>query len=92
MWDHTYRRLDEGEIIRETDGCLTDSHLGWRRDNGRCAGKPAPNPSYTSHRIYRRKRACPICGIAWHYIRLAHAKIVFAKTRLIFRLNRRNNA
>ncbi len=53
-WDEAYRRLDEGEIIRESDEVQIDKPFGWRRDNGQCAGKPAPSPLYTSHRIYRR--------------------------------------
>jgi len=80
-WNHTYRRLDEGELIRETDECFTDSHLGWRRDNGRCAGEPAPNPRFTSHRVYRRKRICGVCGVIRHHFLVIHAKIVFARTK-----------
>lgn len=48
-----YRRLDEGEIIREGDECLTDSHLGWL-PAGRTVGQRAPDPLYSSHRMYRR--------------------------------------
>jgi hypothetical protein len=54
MWDPKYRRLQEGEIIQENDEVLTDSHLGWQPTNKRCIGTPAPDPSYTSHRVYRR--------------------------------------
>lgn len=52
-WDPRYRMLREGEIIRDGDACLTDSHLGWQPET-RCVGTPAPDPSYTSHRMYRR--------------------------------------
>ncbi|WP_454683963.1 hypothetical protein [Ancylobacter moscoviensis] len=52
-WDHRYRPLITGEIIQAGDECLTDSHLGWQTEV-RCIGKPAPDPSYTSHRMYRR--------------------------------------
>lgn len=85
-WDHRYRRLNEGEIIRATDDCLADSHLGWRQDDGRCAGKPAPSPLYTSHRIYRRRRKCPICGLIWYSLRVIHAKIIMTKTRIKSRI------
>ncbi|QFT31825.1 hypothetical protein FIV00_15135 [Labrenzia sp. THAF82] len=51
-WDSRYRRLEEGEIIRATDECLTDDE--WQEDGGQCAGKKAPDPLYTSHRQYRR--------------------------------------
>jgi hypothetical protein len=54
MWDERYRMLDEGEIIQNDDEVLTDSHLGWQPTNLRCVGTPAPNPLYTSHRMYRR--------------------------------------
>ena len=53
--DHSYRRLDEGETIKEGDEVLTDSHLGWL-PAGRTVGKKAPSPNYTSHRIYRRRK------------------------------------
>lgn len=52
-WDSRYRPLQAGEIIQAGDECLTDSHLGWRPET-RCIGEPAPDPSYTSHRMYRR--------------------------------------
>ena len=86
-WDHRYRLLDEGETIRSTDECLTDAHLGWRVDGGRCAGKLAPSPLYTSHRVYRRKRFCALCGLIRHWTRVAHAKVIFAKTRFKARRN-----
>lgn len=52
--DYAYRALKEGEIIHEKDECLCESKTGWERDSGQCAGKPAPNPIYSSHRLYRR--------------------------------------
>lgn len=52
-WDNRYRMLDEGEIIREGDECLTDSHLGWLPAK-HAIGEPAPSPYYTAHRMYRR--------------------------------------
>jgi hypothetical protein len=54
MWNERYRMLEEGEIIQKDDEVLTDSHLGWHITNPRCIGTPAPNPLYTSHRMYRR--------------------------------------
>jgi len=52
-WDPRYRMLKKGEIIQEGDEVLTDSHLDWRKDV-LCIGQPAPDPLYTSHRMYRR--------------------------------------
>ena len=52
-WDNRYRMLREGEVILDGDECLTDSHLGWQKDI-HCVGQCAPNPYYSSHRIYRR--------------------------------------
>jgi hypothetical protein len=52
-WDHRYRMLNEGEIIREGDECLTDSYLGWQPAKHDIGGK-APDPAYTAHRMYRR--------------------------------------
>lgn len=54
-WDQQYRMLAEGEIIQDGDEVLTDSHLGWL-PAGRTIGKPAPNPYYTAHRMYRRTK------------------------------------
>lgn len=54
-WDHNFRRLELGEIVRLGDEI--------QRDDGswdlavRSIGKPAPDPSYTSHRVFRRKLA-----------------------------------
>lgn len=55
-WDDRYRRLDAGEIIEEGDEVLTDSHLGWQPAAPHTVGTPAPDPSYTAHRVYRRLR------------------------------------
>jgi hypothetical protein len=54
-WDNRYRMLNEGEIIREGDEVLTDSHLGWQPAK-HAIGQPAPCPYYTAHRMYRRAR------------------------------------
>lgn len=51
-WNDNYRRLEEGEIIRATDEVQNDDGT-WRTTI--CAGKKAPCPLYTSHRVYRRK-------------------------------------
>jgi hypothetical protein len=53
-WNHNYRQLGEGEIIRESDEIQIDKPFGWRLTNERCVGTKAPSPLYTSHRIYRR--------------------------------------
>lgn len=50
-WDHDYRRLEKGEIIRATDEVQNDD-ASWSPT--RCAGEEAPDPAYTSHRVYRR--------------------------------------
>lgn len=55
-WDSRYRPLKEGEIIREGDEYLTDSRLGWQPATHAIGGH-APNPSYTSHRMYRRAQS-----------------------------------
>lgn len=60
-WDNAYRMLEEGEIIQEGDECLADSALGWR-PSGHTVGKAAPNPYFTSHRIYRRPIAAMTGG------------------------------
>ena len=67
-WNHDYRLLEEGEIILPTDEVQLDD-TSWEPDGGQCAGKPAPNPHYTSHRRYRRLKEqhpelkrCPLCG------------------------------
>jgi len=53
-----YRRLNAGEIIiagDEVDAC----NDGWKDEPkwrpASCIGKPAPDPSFPSHRMYRRK-------------------------------------
>ena len=53
-----YRRLAEGETIREgdeVDSCAD----GWRDEAiwkpTTCVGQKAPDPQYASHRQYRRK-------------------------------------
>ena len=52
-WDHRYRRLNEGETICQGDEVLCDKD--WE-PAGRTVGNKAPNPLYTSHRVYRRKK------------------------------------
>lgn len=51
-WDMRYRPLREGEIILPTDDVQNDDGT-WIK-GCRCAGQPAPNPNFTSHRVYRR--------------------------------------
>lgn len=56
--DDNYRILEEGEIIKEGDEI--DAGLAWNDPvrwvpAGITVGKPAPNPHYPSHRIYRRR-------------------------------------
>jgi len=51
-WDLRYRRLAEGEIIAATDDVQRDDG-SWQRAQY-ATGEPAPNPSFTSHRVYRR--------------------------------------
>jgi hypothetical protein len=53
-----YRYLTRGEIIQEGDE-VDACRDGWRDDPVwvpavNCVGEPAPDPSYPSHRIYRR--------------------------------------
>lgn len=50
-WNHAYRPLKKGEIIRKTDECQRDDG-SWAPAS--CAGEEAPDPSFTSHRVYRR--------------------------------------
>ena len=52
-WDMRYRPLKEGEIIRPTDEVQNDD-CTWNVTDWRCVGQPAPDPNYTSHRVYRR--------------------------------------
>lgn len=55
----TYRMLEEGEIIQEGDE--VEASAGWNSKEakwvpaGITVGKPAPNPNYPAHRIYRRR-------------------------------------
>ncbi len=52
-WDSRFRPLREGETILSGDECFTDSRLGWQPATHDIGGK-APDPNYTSHRMYRR--------------------------------------
>lgn len=54
-WDHNYRRLNEGEVILATDECQNDDAT-WSAAGGKCVGTPAPDPNYTSHRVFRRAK------------------------------------
>ena len=52
-----YRTLNEGEIIQEGDEVEVSN--GWNAppswvSAGHTVGKPAPNPNFPAHRIYRR--------------------------------------
>ncbi|GAB1084976.1 hypothetical protein M2H09_20900, partial [Vibrio vulnificus] len=57
-WDSVeWRVLNEGEVIKEGD-YVDVTNDGWR-DNpewklATCIGEQAPDPSYPSHRTYRR--------------------------------------
>ena len=53
-WDHRYRPLAEGEVIIATDEVFNDFTKGWQLTNAQCVGTKAPDPHYTSHRMYRR--------------------------------------
>ena len=54
-WDYAYRPLNEGEIVLATDEVQNDDGT-WKLAVGG-VGMPAPDPSYTLHRIYRRRKA-----------------------------------
>lgn len=56
-WDMRYRPLKKGEIILATDDVQGDD--GTWRTGCLCAGQPAPDPNFTSHRVYRRLVATP---------------------------------
>lgn len=55
-----WRRLEAGEIIQEgdeRDACVNpmkDAAV-WERVPSHVIGKPAPDPQYPAHTIYRRK-------------------------------------
>jgi hypothetical protein len=51
-WDKRYRRLDAGETILPGDEVEVDKPYGWKQ--AVAVFQPAPDPSYTAHRIYRR--------------------------------------
>lgn len=50
-WDHKYRPLERGEIVKPGDEIQDDDGV-WRKPT--FTGCPAPDPNYTSHRQYRR--------------------------------------
>lgn len=64
-WDQRYRRLEMGEIIRATDECQNDD-ASW--SPARAVGQRAPDPNYTSHRVYRRINVTAAADL------LAHAR------------------
>ena len=47
-----YRPLKKDEVIEENDEVYDDDLKGWRKTI--CPGSLAPDPKYTSHRLYRR--------------------------------------
>jgi hypothetical protein len=49
-WEN-YRALKKGEVIMDTDEVLHDKK-GWKKTI--CVGGLAPDPQFTSHRMYRR--------------------------------------
>lgn len=51
-WDNRYRRLEKGETILPGDEVEMENPYGWQP--AVCVYQPAPDPSYTAHRIYRR--------------------------------------
>lgn len=51
-WDHKFRRLEMGEIVQLGDEVQNDDG-SWDLAT-RSIGAPAPDPSYTSHRVFRR--------------------------------------
>ncbi len=53
-WDHSFRMLEEGEVIRLGDEVQNDD--GSFDLAVRCVGQQAPSPHYTSHRVYRRAK------------------------------------
>jgi hypothetical protein len=48
-----YRLLKEGEVVLVTDEYYNDDRKQWVNPEG-SVGHPAPNPCYTSHRVFRR--------------------------------------
>ena len=59
MWDHRYRKLKKGEVIKEGDevgisGPGMNGKLTWKKPNPISIGTKAPDPSFISHRWYRR--------------------------------------
>ena len=58
-WDHDYRLLKKGELIRDSDE-VDACNVGWRdkpnwEPAGKTVGEMAPDPSYPAHRRYRRR-------------------------------------
>lgn len=61
-WDHRYRQLKAGEIIREKDESLESDHPWhggnehWVKVPHHLVGRKASDPSYPAHTRYRRLR------------------------------------
>jgi len=53
MSNTSYRRLQKGEIVLPTDELYDDAKKAWVAPVG-SVGKPAPDPSFTAHRQFRR--------------------------------------
>lgn len=53
-WGPKFRRLEAGEVVRWGDEVQNDDG-SWRIAIGG-VGMPAPDPAYSSHRVYRRRK------------------------------------
>ncbi len=53
MAKNNYITLKKGDIIKKNDEVFNDDKKTWKKTI--CVGQLAPDPSFTSHRIYRRK-------------------------------------
>lgn len=53
-WDHRYRPLKKGELILATDQIFDDTLAAWKSPRRETIASTAPDPSLTSHRMYRR--------------------------------------
>jgi len=62
MWNDKYTMLKEGEIIRagdEYDACVDGwrDPVDWQPIPTHMIGRPASDPNYPAHTIYRRLKA-----------------------------------
>lgn len=59
MWDDRYRELKKGEIIQEGDEFAHEvgNDIFWMKPKPWNIGTEAPDPSFISHRRYRRLKA-----------------------------------